>query len=107
MSLLLLILRRRRKHRNGLVAQQSRREGVYNRTGDLCVTCFGEEERRRERKTDFQKKSRRERYIVRDDEARCKGFGFVSLRQSLLRKQVLFYVPFALTSKRWTTVRIP
>ena len=28
-----------------MVAKQSRREGVYNRTGDLSVTCFGKEER--------------------------------------------------------------
>ena len=34
--------------RNRVVAKQSRREGVYNRTGDLSVTCFGKEERRRE-----------------------------------------------------------
>ena len=34
--------------RNRVVAKQSRCEGVYNRTGDLSVTCFGKEERRRE-----------------------------------------------------------
>ena len=34
--------------RNRVVAKQSRREGVYNRTGDLSVICFGKEERRRE-----------------------------------------------------------
>ena len=34
--------------RNRVVAIQSRREGVYNRTGDLSVICFGKEERRRE-----------------------------------------------------------
>ena len=34
--------------RNGVVAKQSRCEGVYNRTGDLSVICFGKEERRRE-----------------------------------------------------------
>ena len=34
--------------RNWVVAKQSRCEGVYNRTGDLSMTCFGEEERRRE-----------------------------------------------------------
>ena len=36
-----------------LVATVSRREGVYNRTGDLSVTCFGKEERRREWGMDF------------------------------------------------------
>ena len=35
-------------NRNRVVAKQSRCEGVYNRTGDLSVTCFGKEERRRE-----------------------------------------------------------
>ena len=34
--------------RNRVVAKQSRCEGVYNRTGDLSVICFGKEERRRE-----------------------------------------------------------
>ena len=29
--------------RNRVVAKQSRCEGVYNRTGDLSVTCFGKE----------------------------------------------------------------
>ena len=33
--------------RNRVVAKQSRCEGVYNRTGDLSVSCFGKEERRR------------------------------------------------------------
>ena len=33
--------------RNRVVAKQSRCEGVYNRTGNLSVTCFGKEERRR------------------------------------------------------------
>ena len=50
-----------------MVAKQSRREGVYNRTGDLSVTCFGKEERRREGGMDFSIKSRHERYKVRDD----------------------------------------
>ena len=31
-----------------MVAKQSRREGVYNRAGDLSVTCFGKEEQRNE-----------------------------------------------------------
>ena len=31
-----------------VVAKQSRCDGVYNRTGDLSVICFGKEERRRE-----------------------------------------------------------
>ena len=39
--------------RNRVVAKQSRCEGVYNRTGDLSVTCFGKEERRREWGMDF------------------------------------------------------
>lgn len=34
--------------RNRVVAKQSRCEGVYNRTGDLSVICFGKEKRRRE-----------------------------------------------------------
>ena len=34
--------------RNRVVAKQSRCEGVYNRTGDLSVTCFGKEEQRNE-----------------------------------------------------------
>ena len=34
--------------RNRVVAKQSRCEGVYNRTGDLSVTCFGKEKRWRE-----------------------------------------------------------
>ena len=54
--------------RNRVVAKQSRCDGVYNRTGDLSVICFGKEERRRERGMAFSnKKSRHERYKVRDD----------------------------------------
>ena len=36
----------RPKNRKRLVANQSRREGVYNRAGDVSVTFCGEEERR-------------------------------------------------------------
>ena len=34
-----------------MVAKQSRCEGVYNRTGDLSVTCFGKEEQRSDKKS--------------------------------------------------------
>ena len=49
-----------------MVAKQSRREGVYNRTGDLSVTCFGKEEQRNECEAI---KNRRKRYVACDDVA--------------------------------------
>ena len=52
--------------RNRVVAKQSRREGVYNRTGDLSVICFGEEEQRNECEAI---KNRRKRYVACDDVA--------------------------------------
>ena len=52
--------------RNRVVAKQSRREGVYNRTGDLSVTCFGKEEQRNECEAI---KNRRKRYVACDDVA--------------------------------------
>ena len=50
--------------RNRVVAKQSRCEGVYNRTGDLSVICFGEEEQRNECEAI---KNRRKRYVACDD----------------------------------------
>ncbi len=52
--------------RNRVVAEQSRCEGVYNRTGDLSVTCFGKEEQRNECEAI---KNRRKRYVACDDVA--------------------------------------
>ena len=49
-----------------MVAKQSRREGVYNRTGDLSVICFGNEEQRNECEAI---KNRRKRYVACDDVA--------------------------------------
>ena len=66
-----------------MVAKQSRREGVYNRTGDLSVTCFGKEEQRNECEAI---KNRRKRYIACDDVARCKGLGSLRSLLCLLRK---------------------
>ena len=57
--------------RNRVVAKQSRREGVYNRTGDLSVICFGEEEQRNECEAI---KNRRKRYVACDDVAGVAGF---------------------------------
>ncbi len=57
--------------RNRVVAKQSRCEGVYNRTGDLSVICFGEEEQRNECEAI---KNRRKRYVACDDVAGVAGF---------------------------------
>ena len=73
--------------RNRVVAKQSRREGVYNRTGDLSVICFGEEEQRNECEAI---KNRRKRYVACDDVAGVAGFD----KASLVACNNL-YVPFA------------
>ena len=62
--------------RNRVVAKQSRCEGVYNRTGDLSVICFGEEEQRNECEAI---KNRRKRYVACDDVAGVAGFDKASL----------------------------
>ena len=55
--------------RKRVVAKQSRREGVYNRTGDLSVLFCEKEEQRNERTDDFsvKRKSRRKRCAACDD----------------------------------------
>ena len=62
--------------RNRVVAKQRRCEGVYNRTGDLSVICFGEEEQRNECEAI---KNRRKRYVACDDVAGVAGFDKASL----------------------------
>ena len=62
--------------RNRVVAKQSRCEGVYNRTGNLSVICFGEEEQRNECEAI---KNRRKRYVACDDVAGVAGFDKASL----------------------------
>ena len=58
-----------REIRKSVVATASRREGVYNRTGEPSADFCGEECWRSEGEVAFLKqKSRRERYEVRDDE---------------------------------------
>ena len=65
--------------RNRVVAKQSRREGVYNRTGDLSVICFGEEEQRNECEAI---KNRRKRYVACDDVVDVNGLEPLTLRTS-------------------------
>ena len=73
--------------RNRVVAKQSRREGVYNRTGDLSVICFGEEEQRNECEAI---KNRRKRYVACDDVA-----GVAESDKASLVACNNLYVPFA------------
>ena len=70
-----------------LVATVSRREGVYNRTGDLSVICFGEEEQRNECEAI---KNRRKRYVACDDVA-----GVAESDKASLVACNNLYVPFA------------
>ena len=65
--------------RNRVVAKQSRCEGVYNRTGDLSVICFGEEEQRNECEAI---KNRRKRYVACDDVVDVNGLEPLTLRTS-------------------------
>ena len=73
--------------RNRVVAKQSRCEGVYNRTGDLSVICFGEEEQRNECEAI---KNRRKRYVACDDVA-----GVAESDKASLVACNNLYVPFA------------
>ena len=73
--------------RNRVVAKQSRREGVYNRTGDLSVICFGKEEQRNECEAI---KNRRKRYVACDDVA-----GVAESDKASLVACNNLYVPFA------------
>ncbi len=59
--------------RKRLLATASRREGVYNRTGEPSETFCGKEEQRNERETTFDavQKSRRKRYAACDDVCKC------------------------------------
>ena len=70
-----------------MVAKQSRCEGVYNRTGDLSVTCFGKEEQRNECEA-----------IKKSPQAICslrrRGWGG-RIRQGKPCRLQQFYVPFA------------
>ena len=74
-------------HRKKLVVSQSRREGVYNRAGDVNVTFCGKEEQRHEHALTFEK-SRSKRYKACSDVAEAVGFEpTVPLRVHLISSQ--------------------
>ena len=60
--------------RNRVVAKQSRREGVYNRTGELDACLFTKKEEQRYERTLIFEKNQSKRYKACSDVVRRKGF---------------------------------